>query len=519
MPRVIGIDPGTVSIDVCGLEDGRVFLDRSVPTAEALAAPDTLLALIESAGPLDLVTGPSGYGLPLVSARDATEIDLRLACLAGPGEQGGIGGLRSLMRLLAMSTAPVIFTPGVIHLPSVPAHRKVNRVDMGTADKVCATALAIREYADRHRCQVGEASLILLELGGAFTAAIAVESGRIVDGVGGTSGPLGLRASGGLDGEVAFLAGSFSKGMLFDGGAAAVAGTPDATAEALAAPTTARGRIAWEAYVESAVKAAAAMSVAAPGAREVILSGRLARVAGVRDEFARRLARLNGGTSMHVLSGFAEVSKQAAQGAALLADGLAGGAAVDLVSAMGIRDAAGTVLDHLYVISQETAKSEAGNSVMQNAEFRMQTGRRMSHQPAGCAGVHVPSAFCILHSELIDATRPHRRHLHPRRRRVSGARRLRRDGARCLRRPRSAPIGQGPVAATRLRGTSDRIGRRARGSHHRQRRGRLSFELREPPPRCRDARGGPRAVGKPARRPAPRPRSARSERGAEASRI
>ena len=254
----------------------------------------------------------------------------------------------------------MIFTPGVIHLPSVPVHRKVNRVDMGTADKVCATALALREYADRHRCQVDEASLILLELGGAFTAAIAVESGRIVDGVGGTSGPLGLRASGGLDCEVAFLAGSFSKGMLFDGGAAAVAGTPDATAEALAAPTTARGRIAWEAYVESAVKAAAAMSVAAPGAREVILSGRLARVSGVCDEFARRLARLNGGATMHVLSGFAEVSKQAAQGAALLADGLAGGAAVDLVSAMGIRDATGTVLDHLYVISQETAKRRLG---------------------------------------------------------------------------------------------------------------------------------------------------------------
>src|SRR5687767_11267676 len=111
MPRVIGIDPGTVSIDVCGLDDGRVFLDRSVPTAEALAAPDTLLSLLESSGPLDLIAGPSGYGLPLVAAREATETDLRLACLAAPGESGGIGGLRSLMRMLARSTAPVMFTP------------------------------------------------------------------------------------------------------------------------------------------------------------------------------------------------------------------------------------------------------------------------------------------------------------------------------------------------------------------------------------------------------------------------
>src|SRR5688572_31018646 len=34
--RVIGIDPGTVTIDLCGLDDGRVFLDRALPTAAAV---------------------------------------------------------------------------------------------------------------------------------------------------------------------------------------------------------------------------------------------------------------------------------------------------------------------------------------------------------------------------------------------------------------------------------------------------------------------------------------------------
>src|SRR5256885_7460371 len=86
MPRVIGIDPGTVSIDVCGLDDGRLFLDRSVPTADALADPARLVGLLEEeAGPLDLVAGPSGYGLPLTRARDATDSDLRLALLAAAG--------------------------------------------------------------------------------------------------------------------------------------------------------------------------------------------------------------------------------------------------------------------------------------------------------------------------------------------------------------------------------------------------------------------------------------------------
>ena len=39
MPRVIGIDPGTVTIDFCGLDEGRVFLDESLPTADALRDP------------------------------------------------------------------------------------------------------------------------------------------------------------------------------------------------------------------------------------------------------------------------------------------------------------------------------------------------------------------------------------------------------------------------------------------------------------------------------------------------
>src|SRR5262252_9073796 len=195
MPRVIGIDPGTLSVDFCGLDDGVVFLDRTLPTDEALSNPSVIIEMLEAAhlaAPLDLIAGPSGYGLPLTRARDLTDDDLRLACLAPAGESGGIGGLRTLMRALAQSALPIVLTPGVVHLPTVPAHRKVNRVDMGTADKVCAAALAVREQSERRGCAEREVSLILLELGGAFTAAVAVENGQIVDGLGGTSGPMGV---------------------------------------------------------------------------------------------------------------------------------------------------------------------------------------------------------------------------------------------------------------------------------------------------------------------------------------
>jgi predicted butyrate kinase (DUF1464 family) len=360
MPRVVGIDPGTVSLDLCGLDDGRVFLDTSIPTAEALADPAVLIALLNAASPLDLVVGPSGYGLPLARLRDLTESDLRLACLAPRGEPGGIGGLGALLRALARTTLPVVVTPGVVHLPSVPAHRKVNRVDMGTADKVCTAALAIHMQARRRQCAVSEVSFILLELGGAFTSALAVERGRIVDGLGGSSGPLGALSSGALDAEVAFLAGSVTKQMVFSGGALFVAGRSGEAAEVLADPASPSDRLALEALLDSAAKAVAALTVSVPGALDLLLSGRMARVAAIRDALASRLTALSSGWSVDVVGGLANVSKQAAQGAALLADGLAGGMARELVSTLGIREASGTVLDHLHVLSPSVARARLG---------------------------------------------------------------------------------------------------------------------------------------------------------------
>jgi predicted butyrate kinase (DUF1464 family) len=361
MARVIGIDPGTVSIDLCGLADGRVFLDRSRPTAEALADPAGFVAELEAAGPLDLVAGPSGYGLPLIRVQDATEEDLRLAFLAAPGETGGIGGLRNLVRALARSNLPVVLTPGVAHLPTVPAHRKVNRVDMGTADKVCAVALAVSEQARRLGAPLSSVSFVLLELGGAFTAAVAVAGGQIVDGVGGSAGPLGLRAAGALDGEVAYLAGEVPKALLFRGGAATVAGWDEATAspERLARPVTPGERTARDALVEGAVKTAVALAIAVPSPREFVLSGRLAHVEPLGNAIRERLEAF---APTRLLEGFAHTAKEGAQGAALIADGLAGGSSRELVERLAIREARGSVLDHLYVVPREHARRRLGLS-------------------------------------------------------------------------------------------------------------------------------------------------------------
>lgn len=356
MARVIGIDPGTLSFDICGLEDGRLFLDTSLPTEELTRSPKPLIECLTGALPLDLVAGPSGYGLPLISIDRLSERDIFLAFLPRDDHDAqGIGGLRRLIAALQAARLPVVLTPGVIHLPTVPAHRKANRIDMGTADKVCAAALAIDEQARRFGLDYDATSCLVVELGGSFNAVLAVDRGRIVDGQGGSSGPLGHLAAGALDGELAYLLGGFPKSAIFSGGAAYVAGSPDSTPEELAARSDPAAREARTAFEEAVLKAVAAEHALVPRAREVLLSGRLSGLDGLVGRLQEILSAF---APVRRVSGFAEVAKHAAQGAALLADGLVGGDRRRLVESMQIREASGTVLDHLFVMGVERLRAE-----------------------------------------------------------------------------------------------------------------------------------------------------------------
>jgi predicted butyrate kinase (DUF1464 family) len=80
----------------------------------------------------------------------------------------------------------------------------------------------------------------------------------------------------------------------------------------------------------------------------------------VRDELAHRLRGVVDGVSFHALEGFEGTASQAAQGAALIADGLSGGRAKTLVERMDIRGASGTVFDHLFLLSREDARARIG---------------------------------------------------------------------------------------------------------------------------------------------------------------
>jgi predicted butyrate kinase (DUF1464 family) len=326
LTRVAGVDPGTVSFDVCVLDDGDVILERSFRSADVGADPALLVAALVNHGPFDLVLGPAGYGLPLVPAEQVGERELELMLLVREDEPHGpvgVSGMRSIVRALIAAGLPLVFGPGAIHLPTIPAYRKWNRIDLGTADKVASAALCIADQARRLGVDFAETSFVMLELGGAFSAALAVDGGRIVDGLGGSTGPIGARACGALDAEAAYLlGGALSKRTVFSGGA-----LEPAASEA-----------GWLALEEGAAKAALALTVSAPAPREILVTGRNAPA--VLDALGARLG--------HVAP-VRSVANAAAHGAALLADGLAGGRHAALVERLGVRDASGSALDNLRI--------------------------------------------------------------------------------------------------------------------------------------------------------------------------
>ena len=344
-PRVAGVDPGTFSFDVCALDGGEVVLEQSFRTADVGADPALLVDALLDNGPFELVLGPAGYGLPLVPVERVGDRELALMVLVREDEPrgpAGVGGMRSIVRALVAAGLPLVFGPGAIHLPTIPAHRKWNRIDLGTADKVASIALCIADQARRLGVDFAQTSFVMLELGGAFSAALAVDGGRIVDGLGGSAGPIGARACGALDAEVAYLIGAaVSKRTVFSGGALDPQGELDLSEGPEGLRRDPRHREGWLALEEGAAKAALALTISAPAPREILVAGRLAEAPGMREALAARLAHVAPVRGVH--------GPAAAHGAAVLADGLAGGRYARLVERLGVRDASGTALDHLRI--------------------------------------------------------------------------------------------------------------------------------------------------------------------------
>ncbi len=328
MTCVVGSDPGTSSLDLVLLVDGEVADQTRLLPDEFRNDPEIVSRRLGRWSPLDLVAAPSGYGLPLVRGEAFTEDHLEQMSLVRPDERGhdaGVIGFRAWVRAFVRSGAPLVFLPGGLHLPTIPDHRKAGAVDVGTADKVAVTALALwfdaLEWGGFDR-----STFAVVEIGTAFSAMLVVERGVIVDASAGTRGPIGLRSGGYWDGELAYWRSPLSKNDLFRGGLADL------------------GAIGLAAFRESLIKHLAGLKAITPFER-IYLSGR-----GLDEPEMMRLVA-------DTLAPFGKISalpslpgawvKHAAQARALLADALAGGEFIRLAESLQLASASGSVWDVL----------------------------------------------------------------------------------------------------------------------------------------------------------------------------
>ncbi|HEX55194.1 MAG: DUF1464 domain-containing protein [Candidatus Altiarchaeales archaeon] len=361
MVRAVGIDPGTKSMDIFGFDDetDETIIDESIPRDKITENPGIIMEILKDLD-ADVIVGPSGYGIPLKRARDTEISEINMATFITENDfkkRLKIVGLRELMIMMKNSDMNIYFTPGVIQLPTIPEYRKVNKIDMGTADKLFSVVLGIKDQSESLGIEYSDVSLILIEIGFAYTAAIAVNEGKVIDGVGGTSGFPGYMGMGFMDSELAYAVSNtieeFSKLILFCGGVADIAGinplekSPDEFIESEG------DGIAYKAFIESIIKDLAILLPSIREPREILLSGRFTRINSffkdIELEIRQFLNAMGINPTIRTLNRRAKNVKEGAEGAAIMANGIGNGKYSKLIENMELRNSSGTIFDHIYL--------------------------------------------------------------------------------------------------------------------------------------------------------------------------
>ncbi len=341
--RILGIDPGTVSFDLCLLEGRDIGFEESIPSTVVAERPEDMAEKCLNLKP-DVIIAPSGYGLPNRKLSEVSEREMFEVTLVREGEIVPVlDGMKKFFAIVGEAGLEILFLPGVIQLPTVPRWRKFNKIDMGTADKMCLGALSVEMVSRKKGVSYSEINHIVVELGGGYNSVITIEKGRIINGIGGTlfPGPSFMNA-GAMDGEIAYLLRGFEKSLLFQGGAGYLTGSENLSIENFTKESYPE---AFNAFVEGVLFAVSSQR-ALSQSREVYLSGRLTKYENIYTPVKVRLEEL--GYVVSPLPALSNKSKAAAQGYAIVGNGLYGGYYEPLVKHMMIDKAAGSVIDNVY---------------------------------------------------------------------------------------------------------------------------------------------------------------------------
>ncbi len=341
--RILGIDPGTVSFDLCLFEDREIKFEESIPSSVVAERPEDMVEKCLSMES-NAIIAPSGYGLPNRRLSEISEREMfELTLVREEDRVPVLDGMKKFFAIVREVGLEILFLPGVIQLPTVPRWRKFNKIDMGTADKMCIGALSVELVSQKKGVTYSEVNHIVVELGGGYNGVITIEKGRIINGIGGTlfPGPSFMNA-GAMDGEIAYLLRGFEKSLLFQGGASYLTGSESLPIEDF---TRELHPEAFNAFIEGILFAVCSQR-ALLGSREIYLSGRLTRYENIYNQVKVYLEEL--GYAVSLLPTLSGKSKAAAQGYAMVGNGLYGGCYEPLVKHMMIDKAKGSVIDYVY---------------------------------------------------------------------------------------------------------------------------------------------------------------------------
>jgi len=368
--RSLGIDPGTRSFDLVVIENDHVIWEDSIDTVTVAERPESLIEAVESAGDVDIIVGPSGYGVPVTFNRDIVDpyrfaLEVLLLTREKDLKYGielnelGIRVYEAITKVVVefqRKNLPVCYIPSCILLPTIPSYRKINKLDMGTADKMATAVLGVFDQSRRHNISYEKVRFILVELGFGYNAVIAVDRGMIIDSLGGTLIQMGFLTMGSIDGEIAVMGREWIRSDVFHGGIADIC---NASSMEDALSRYEKGEepylSAIEAMLESIEKAVRGLTTSIESPREILLSGRYSRSPKLKSLIQERLCKIAPVRKLMTLPR-AEISKEAAQGYAMVGEGIAGGVFSDLVKHMHIMDARGTVLSWVFHPRLKAAK-------------------------------------------------------------------------------------------------------------------------------------------------------------------
>ena len=359
--RVLGIDPGSGSWDFFGYEvketTESIFLDTAIASDLIKQDPQILIDLISQHLPLDCVVAPSGFGLPLKKVADLSDHDLAEITLRSSSE-APLMGLETVLRALKTSKINAYIIPGVKHFPTVPQYRKFNVIDMGTADKVCTTICALHSLQKSSQMALTDLNFILLEIGKGFSAMIAVEGGKIIDGIGGTN-LLGIQTMGKIDGELAYQMEIHSKKDIYQGGLRDILAIQNIHQEFFTLPEDHPIKLFFIEQISKALLSLAQSFGKIQNPIPVLLTGTgvslKERITQLDRHFQQSQNNIfSPSFSFRILDNFATNAKSAAQGAAFIAEGILGGRFYEILECMRFFDCQGSVFDDLFVQTRFT---------------------------------------------------------------------------------------------------------------------------------------------------------------------